>query len=76
MLSRLASFGELQYGTSFLTTVYYSPEQSVRHACNETLLLRDDGLRKVIDTKDQSMGVMAYVEDGGNCTTITKVRNM
>jgi len=52
VLSRLASFGQLQYGTSFLATVYYSDDKNVRQACNETLILQDKGLKKTIDTKD------------------------
>ena len=76
VVAHLASFGQLQYGTSFLATIYYASSSTVRQACNETEVINDVGLRQAIHSKDQGMGIMAFIEDGGNCTAPVKVRNM
>ena len=50
--------------------------KEVRLACNLDLILEDKGLQEAIHNKDGAMGIMAYVEEGGGCSTPQKVRNM
>jgi hypothetical protein len=44
LISRLANFGHIQYGSSFVATIFYAESKDVRLACNLDLILEDKGL--------------------------------
>ena len=69
--ARMANFGHLPYGSSFLARVYYPPSQAVRHACDATQVMKDEGLRKV--KQENAESIIVFVESGGGCSVPFKV---
>lgn len=46
----------------------------MRHACDETLVMKNEGIKKV--KKENAESIMVFVESGGGCSVPFKVQNM
>jgi len=66
--TKMADFGHLNYGTSFVGQVYHASKEKIRQACDEKALMAEKSLKNFIHKKDGARGMIAWVEPGGDCS--------